>query len=361
MIDFIKIVVDVNHYIIPEGVLYEHPTLKNSYYIRNTYSFSKIVITITNSSVILFGCLTYFSNDNNFEYANHKIAIQNLSKLLNLDVSEGIVHIFEFGAVIKVPFPTKEYLNNAIHLKYHHREFYKNGIIFRNYNGGGTKIKIYDAAANVRNKWSSRMPKTRERLGALGISKTSYYLKFEINYKAVKGRFKEWGIVKVKKLLEPSFIQLLGKNLLKYYLGIEKLIQPSSSDDKTHTILLEALISACIENGSSPKERFKEQLDKRRHLSTNEKKARRKRYNNWMKSIQQDIDNPYDISMLLRLKLNTYLYCFQKGILREPPPKFCLACGEPIIDRKEQAKYCCNRCKNHFHSTLRKIKPTLLV
>jgi len=358
VIDYIKIVIYLMEpYFPPYHILQEHHSCKNTYLLLLNGEASALTIRIDDSAVTISGSLPYLLHDNNFEYANHAEAINKLSHMLDLNLKKGIVEKFEYGATFEVPLPALEYLNNALHLNYSECERFKHRVRFRNVRGGGSILKLYDAGKNLRNKWSSRREETRKRLKATVFCKHKYYLKVEKKYKSHKSLFKQWGILEVSKLLDPSFLQNLQIDLLKTYQAVDKGIYVQYSDIKTHSFLLGALAAACKETGKHPKKMFSQQLNSHKDLNREAKKARMKLFNQWCKSIKADAKSPYDISSKLKAKLKTYLYWYEKGVVREPLPDSCKVCSEPIKGRKKEAKYCSSKCKNHFHNTLRSVKP----
>jgi hypothetical protein len=164
------------------------------------------------------GSIPYFIAGQNFQTSpqDFKNGIIHLSEVLNIDLMNADVNVFEFGTTLDIPFHTKEVFITHLRIQGMKTRIFDYGRYFED---RILKVKLYDAGKNIKDKLSRD---ERDKLTSnFGYNPSLNYLKVENHYKQPSISFKK-RFISLEELLKPEFQTICKEDLLLKYKSIMK-------------------------------------------------------------------------------------------------------------------------------------------
>lgn len=164
------------------------------------------------------GSIPYFITGQNFKTSSEDFeqGIDHISEVLNLDIRQAEVNVFEFGTTLSIQFPAKEIFTSHIKIRGMRSRAFDHGKYF---DDRVLRLKLYDAGKNIKNKLTKE---ERQKLSNYsGYDPFQHYLKIENHYKKPQVCFKR-SLLLVDDLMKPEFQTICKEDLLKKYQSIMK-------------------------------------------------------------------------------------------------------------------------------------------
>ena len=127
---------------------------QNRYQLKG--GFTPLDIGFSKEYEILYvnGSLPWFTNGHNLSFSQVELesTIDDLSMVLDVDMTSAIVTCFEVSKILSLPFAVAEYQNNHFDLKGFERVIHQKTLYYNRYTRRGHKeltLKFYDAASNA--------------------------------------------------------------------------------------------------------------------------------------------------------------------------------------------------------------------
>lgn len=246
------------------------------------------------------GSIPYFIAGQNFKTGPEDFinGITHLSEVLNMDLKEAEVNVFEYGTIIEIPFSSREVFTSHLKIKGMKTRSFDYGKYFED---RVLKVKLYDAGKNIKDKLTKD-----ERLklaSSFGYNSFQNYLKIENHYKKPSICFKN-SFIQVNEILKPEFQTICKNDLVTKYRSImkSKTIELKNKKQLTSSTIpliilkeYESLLPCKAED--LIKQKIK--AIPAEILTREDKKSRRRQIGyNW-KKITSDSPCKYDVSELL--------------------------------------------------------------
>lgn len=257
------------------------------------------------NKITISGSIPYFLNGHNFSTNNKEFyqGFKHLENLLHVSLFDSVVEKFEFFQIVETSMKANTIIKSHLAPEGMDIHIYKNG---QNFEDNLYKIKMYNPKKRflqIANK------ETQMKAEALGFDRKKEYTKLEVHYKKPYQVFNHGHNVILSDLLNPEFIRKIEDNYLKQYSRIMKpksvKIPATKKELTTDKIILLALAESTGNTGQSVKEllyNFLKQIPDS-ILSKEDKKARQAQIRKLLKIIQEEEANKYDLSELLKEKM----------------------------------------------------------
>ncbi len=178
----------------------------------------KITYDENTGRLTLEGSIPYFWQNHNYTFGREQFitAINDICQTIGVDLWVASVVEFEFGAIMPVPKPPKEYIRN-------HRERERELLLYINPKHHGhlrrfedkyVRLKLYDAGKNIKNKHGLSKRKALEQLG---WDATGHYVKFEVHYKKPHITLNRGRDLQLADLVDPAWEKRFKDDLLAQY------------------------------------------------------------------------------------------------------------------------------------------------
>jgi hypothetical protein len=274
------------------------------------------------NQIALKGSLPYWLNGHNYysSLTDWKEGLDYLQGCLNVNLYAGIVNCFEFGTIQEIPFLEAAFLRNHVKMKgMESRQYQKGNVITgKEFISACFKVKLYDAARNIKNKLEKPIKEELARL--FGWDKGKHYIKLENHYMKPEAYFK--GNIYLNELLSPIFQNQLMNELLSTYQSIMKTgnfhLPEKKGDINAGTLpllILKELESIyTFRTEDLLKAKLKEIPEE--ILSPADRKARMKTIKDNLKKISNAGKSEYDITELLQERIQ---HCMGNGADRCTP------------------------------------------
>lgn len=260
----------------------------------------------TNRILRIEGSILYFVQGHNLSFDRRKFVegVQYLQTLLKVGLWDSLVYAFEFGVIMEVESPPKEYIQHHVAKpkeKLQMNEKPKDKGKFRWWEDSNVSNKMYDAGANVRQKQSKAMQKHLEEEG---WNPEGYYLKWEAHYK--KPQILNHGIgLYLGDLVAPQWQKVFCEDLFVQYqrlVPMKSLINPKDKKNcSTPDILMSAIAEGALNEGKSLQDLKRLLYDKinsipEEVLTESDKKARKRKIKELLDKVQEAPESRWDLS-----------------------------------------------------------------
>lgn len=215
------------------------------------------------SHIRLQGSIMYYWQGHNFTYSHEAFisAINYIGKLLHVDLWDSIVEVFEYGVVMQVDEPPKDYIKNhkakpCERLKQSINERDKGNL--SRWNDSCVSLKMYDAGRNIKTKQSMSR---REVIQKAGWNPQLDFLKWEAHY--LKPETLNNGLaVLLHSLVNPDWQDLFKEDLYIQYkrlIPMANIIDPTNKADlSTASIIARRLATISLNSNKTLTELKKE-------------------------------------------------------------------------------------------------------
>lgn len=257
------------------------------------------------NKITISGSIPYFLNGHNFSTNNKEFyqGFKYLENVLQISLFDSIVEKFEFFQIIETPMKANAIIKSHLAPEGMDIHIYKNGRFFED---NLYKIKMYNPQKRI---FQIADTETQIQAEGLGFDRKKEYTKFEVHYKKPFQVLNQGHNVILSDLLNPEFIRKIEDNYLKQY---NRIMRPKSvkipatkKELTTDKIILLTLAESTGSTGQSVKEllySFLKQIPDS-ILTKEDKKARQAQIRKLLKIIQEEGKNKYDLSELLKEKM----------------------------------------------------------
>jgi len=318
MIDFISA---TKHLRGEDSIFLGHLQLEASYstgwnkYFLNGCKYFEIWNNEARGLLQIKGSLPYFWQGHNFNFDNRKLveAISYIGKLIQVDLFDSIVDIFEYGKIIQIGQKPESYILN-------HRERTDQRLLMndnarrrgnlRIWENAEVRLKMYDAGRNILHKQGVKM---KDIIQESGWNPEGYYLKFEAHYKKPHQTFNRGVGFTIADLVNPDWQRRFNVDLYTQYkklIPLGMIEQPNNKKDlSTQDLLMIALAEGATQGGSTLTEVKKMLYDRINAipdeiLSPIDKKARKRQILALIRKIHTSPQSKWDLSDKLKEALS---------------------------------------------------------
>jgi hypothetical protein len=268
-----------------------------------------------NSVMRIEGSFAYFVQGHNFNFDNSQFveAGQYIGGLLETNIFDFEIDIFEFGKMIQVEDKPKNYILN-------HRENPKQGLIqydnpkdkgnFRRWESPEIRLKMYDASRNILHKQGMKM---KDIIQESGWNPEGNTLKIEAYYKKPHLILNGGRRIKLGDLVHPNWQKRISEDLYYQYkklIPLGMIEQPNNKKDlSTQDLLMIALAEGATQGGKTLIEVKKMLYDRINAipdeiLSPTDKKARKRQILSLIGKIHTSPQSKWDLSDKLKEALS---------------------------------------------------------
>lgn len=254
----------------------------------------------------LQGSIMYYWQGHNFTYEKRGFvdAIRQVIRLLNIELWDGMLEVFEFGLIIPVSKKPKEYIKRHSAIpseKLTLNEKAKDRGSFRWWSDKDVLLKMYDASRNIMMKQGLQR---KEILNESGWNPEEFLLKWEAHYLKPEMLNHGKGLL-LADLMNPNWEDVFKEDLYVQYkrlVPMKSLITPTSKKDlSTSDIVMLALAEAQINAGESLQEVKKMLYDKINAipevvLSKADKDSRKRQIKTLVDKIKESPESEWDLS-----------------------------------------------------------------
>jgi hypothetical protein len=280
------------------------PSGSTSYHIPGNKPLSLIHIPESNK-ITISGSIPYFLNGHNFSTNNKEFyqGFEYLEGLLQISLFNSVVEKFEYFQIVETPMKANTIIKNHLAPEGMDIHIYKNGRYFED---NLYKIKMYNPQKRI---FQVANAETQMQAEGLGFDRNKQFTKFEVHYKKPYQVLNNGHNVILSDLLNPEFIHKIEDSYLQQYSRIMKpksvKIPATKKELTTDKIILLALAESTGSTGQSVKEilySFLKQIPDS-ILTKEDKKARQAQIRKLLKIIQEEDINKYDLTELLKEKM----------------------------------------------------------
>lgn len=311
-------------YVIASLYCENEPDLSHLHYIGSMYGCMIYKTTDMNSPEIKYnpmtrmlifkGSIGYLYQGHNFTFDLDKFveAVNLLNRNLGVNLWAATVKEFEFGAIVEVELPPKEYIRahpDGNKLKTRDNPRY-NGY-YREYYNAEIVLKLYDVLHRM--KQVAKKPKREEIALTFGVNFNKHYLKIEVHYRRPNKTLNNGSDLFLADLANLERIQQFKENLLEQYKKLnpmQNIIIPTGKKDlNAGQIILLELVQYYINSGL-PYTIIKKHLYERINsypeevLSSADKNARKRTLKAWINKLAFEANTSFDLSRQLEESLN---------------------------------------------------------
>lgn len=259
------------------------------------------------NKINISGSIPYFLNGHNFSTNNKEFyqGFEYLENLLQISLFDSIVEKFEFFQIVETPMKANAIIKNHLAPEGMGTFINKNGN-GRTFEDNLYKLKMYNPQKRI---FQVANLETQMQAEGLGFDRNKQFTKFEVHYKKPYQVLNQGHNVILSDLLNPEFINKIEDNYLQQYSRIMKpksvKIPATKKELTTDKIILLALAESTGSTGQSVKEvlySFLKQIPDS-VLTKEDKKARQAQIRKLLKIIQEEDINKYDLTELLKEKM----------------------------------------------------------
>lgn len=198
----------------------------NRYELSNGFQPLQVFVNENTNLLSLDGSLPYYWQGHNFSFSNQAFynSIETIESLMWVSLLDAKVIAFEYGKMLKVERPPKEYLSRHGNLVGYKKTTYTDGIQFSD---NVSRIKLYDAGKRLKTTSAKNIIGS---LKAVGFDSKANYLRFETHYLKPQIKFKQE--ITVEQLFSNDFQETLCIDLGDIYQKIDKMKQSKIPTDK---------------------------------------------------------------------------------------------------------------------------------
>ena len=286
---------------------YQYSKFGNDYFFVNGCNKMQIRYNEGTGLLMLSGSIPYFWQGHNFTFskAGYYEAIEYIGGLVNLNLWNMVVNVFEYGVIMEVDKQPKQIIA-------HHRE--GKGMIcsipekdipkgtFKSFNDKLVRRKMYDAGRNIMHKQGRTMKQIIEEEG---WNPGAYYLKWEAHYLKPEVVFNR-GLT-LANLVNPKFESAFNQDLYSQYkriIPMKNLIEPTQKSDlSTSDLLAIELVESKLNEGATIDEIKKmiySRINASAILSKSDKDARKRQVKNIIDKLQLSEVSEWDLSQQLQ-------------------------------------------------------------
>ncbi|HBG71783.1 MAG: hypothetical protein A2W93_06270 [Bacteroidetes bacterium GWF2_43_63] len=255
-----------------------------------------------NKLMRITGSVPYWVNGHNFSItmAEYNTGLDYMADLLKVKISDAIVDVMEFGAIVNTSLPANQIISAHSSAKGMKSVIYDNG---RYFSDSACKVKMYNAKARI---FQNLDKGTQHEIEAAGFDRKADWVKVEAHYLKPHMAINKGAGIILSDLFRPDFIRKTEENFLYQYSRLSFIksveIPMNKKHLKTDNLLMLALAEVSGNIGKSPKDLAYGILNQipDEVLSPNDKKARRAQIRKLLKQISTDITSKYDLSPLLQ-------------------------------------------------------------
>lgn len=254
----------------------------------------------------LQGSIMYYWQGHNFTYSPEAFisAIDYISRLLQVDLWDSVVEVFEFGTIMEVDTQPKEYIQHhkaRPHERLNQSINEKDKGNLARWTDVNVSLKMYDAGKNIKMKQSMNR---RRIIQDAGWNPDNYYLKWEAHY--LKPNLLNHGqVVLLSYLVNPDWQDVFKEDLYLQYqrlVPMANIIEPTNKADlSTASILAMVLTEDCL-NSNKTLHEVKKMLYARINaipdevLSKADKDSRKRQIKTILDKMQEADTSKWDLS-----------------------------------------------------------------
>lgn len=262
-----------------------------------------------NSYLKIRGSIMYYWQGHNFSYSHTAFvhAIDYIGKLLQVELWDSIVEVFEYGVIMRVEEQPKDYIKNhkaKPNEKLNHSATEKDKGNLSRWTDSNVSLKMYDAGRNIKMKQGLSR---RQIIQEAGWDPQLNYLKWEAHY--LKPNALNHGqVVKLANLVNPDWQDTFKEDLYLQYKRLTpmaNIIEPTSKANlSTADIIALVLAEDCI-NSSKTLQEVKKMLYSRINafpdevLSKSDKDSRKRQIKAILGKMQEADSSKWDLSQKL--------------------------------------------------------------
>lgn len=262
-----------------------------------------------NSYLKIRGSIIYYWQGHNFSYNSEAFvrAINHIEKLLSVELWDSIVDVFEYGVIMQVDEPPKDYIKNhnaKPSEKLNHSFNEKDKGNLSRWSDSNVDLKMYDAGRNIKMKQGMSR---RRIIQEAGWDPQLNYLKWEAHY--LKPNILCHGQeVRLANLVNPDWQDIFKEDLYLQYkrlIPMANIIEPTNKADlSTADIIALVLAEGCIKNSKTLQE-VKRMLYARINsfpdevLSKSDKDSRKRQIKAILGKMQEADSSKWDLSQKL--------------------------------------------------------------
>jgi hypothetical protein len=254
----------------------------------------------------LRGSVSYYWQGHNFTFTNKEFvaAINHIKGLLNINIWNAMLDVFEFGVIMEVQDKPKEYILHHSALpkdKLTMNEKPKDKHQFRWWNDSNVSLKMYDASRNIQMKQGENR---KEIIRQAGWQDSGDFLKWEAHYLKPQCLNKGKGL-KLYNLVNPDWNNVFKEDLYLQYkrlVPMKSIITPQNKKDlSTADILALTFAEEAINEGQSLEDLKKILYAKVNStpddvLSKADKDARKRQLKGLLDKLKESPESKWDLS-----------------------------------------------------------------
>lgn len=188
-----------------------------------------------NSMLRLKGSIMYYWQGHNFSYSKEGFlkAIEHINRILNVNLWDSIIQVFEYGIIMEVSHKPKEYIkrhNAAQSEKLIMNEKGKDKGNFRWWADSNVSLKMYDASKNILMKQGNDKKAIIEKEG---WNPEGYFLKWEAHYLKPEILNHGKGLI-LANLMNPQWENIFKEDLYSQYkrlIPMRTIIKPTTKKE----------------------------------------------------------------------------------------------------------------------------------
>lgn len=271
----------------------------------------KLSVWYNPSSLLLRleGSIMYYWQGHNFTYSKRDFvsAIKQIGTILQVNLWDAIIEVFEYGAIMEVQSKPKDYIQ-------HHTARPKEGLTiderakdkgnFRWYKDKNISLKMYDAGRNIKYKQGLQRKRIIEKSG---WNPEGHYLKWEAHYLKPTILNNGKGII-MADLMNPNWESTFKEDLYLQYkrlIPMKSIMTPSRKNDlRTSDLLVLELVESNL-NGGKTLQEVKKMLYARINsisdeiLTKADKDSRKRQIKALLEKVQEEPESKWDLSAKL--------------------------------------------------------------
>lgn len=255
------------------------------------------------------GSIMYYWQGHNFTYCRKEfvLAIKHISTILQVNLWDAMIEVFEYGAIIEVQSKPKEYIKN-------HTAEVKEGLTmnekpkdkgnFRWYEDKNVSLKMYDAGRNIQHKQGL---KRKGIIKESGWNPEGEYLKWEVHYLKPEVLNHGKGIL-LADLMNPNWNDIFKEDLYLQYKRLKpmkSILTPTKKSELTTSDLLVLELVESSLNGGKTLQEIKKLLYARINsisdevLTKADKDYRKRQIKALLEKVQEEPESKWDLSAKL--------------------------------------------------------------
>lgn len=262
-----------------------------------------------NGFLRLQGSIMYYWQGHNFSYSHEAFisAINYIGKLLQLDLWDCIVEIFEYGVIMQVDTRPKDYIQHhkakpseKLHQSINEKD---KGNLSR-WTDSNVSLKMYDASRNIKMKQGMNR---RQIIQEAGWNPQLDYLKWEAHY--LKPNVLNHGqAVLLANLVNPDWQDVFKEDLYLQYqrlIPMANIIEPTNKADLSTASIIAMVLAEDSINSSKTLQEVRKMLYARINafpdevLSKSDKDSRKRQIKAILDKMQEADTSKWDLSQKL--------------------------------------------------------------